>query len=155
MKRVPANAGVAIAEFALVLPLLVLVFMGIVETGRLTYFSIVTSNAAHAGAAYGSQSLYTVTQGGNMQAAALADAQHLSQITIPTATYLCQCTNGTTATAVACTQTACSSGYRRAVYAQVTAHALVYTLFDYHALGIPYPWTFSRTATIRVQGDTQ
>lgn len=155
MKRVPANAGVALAEFALVLPLLVLVFIGIVETGRLTYFSIMTSNAAHAGAAYGSQSLYTVGLSDNMKAAALSDAQGLSQITIPTATAVCQCTNGTTATSVGCTQTTCSSGYRRAVYAQVTASATVYTLFNYQALGIPYPWTFSRTATIRVQGDTQ
>lgn len=153
--RVPAEAGVAIVEFALVLPLLILVFLGIVETGRLTYYSILTSNAAHAGAAYGSQSLYTVTLAAKMKAAALADAQNISQITVPTAVSVCACTNGTSSTAVDCTQTACASGYTRAAYAQVTADAKVYTLFNYHALGIPYPWTFSRTATIRVQGDEQ
>lgn len=157
MKRVsvPADAGVALVEFALVLPLLILVFLGIAETGRLTYYSIMTANAAHAGAAYGSQSLYTVGLASNMKAAALHDAQSIAQITVPTAGSVCECTNGTAATTVDCSQTACSSGYRRAVYAQVTADATVYTLFNYRALGIPYPWTFSRTATIRVQGDTQ
>ncbi|HEY1976091.1 MAG TPA: TadE/TadG family type IV pilus assembly protein [Candidatus Baltobacteraceae bacterium] len=49
------QAGNAIVEFALVLPFLLLITLGIIALGRYTYFGIVVANAARAGALYGAQ----------------------------------------------------------------------------------------------------
>ena len=44
--------GVALVEFALVVPLLALLLVGIIEIGRFAYFSIAVANAARAGVQY-------------------------------------------------------------------------------------------------------
>lgn len=53
--RMRHEAGNAIIEFALVLPFLLLITLGIIALGRYTYFGIVVANAARAGAYYGAQ----------------------------------------------------------------------------------------------------
>jgi Flp pilus assembly protein TadG len=45
--------GVALVEFAIVVPILVLLVIGLIEVGRFTSYGIRLSNAAHAGATYG------------------------------------------------------------------------------------------------------
>ena len=49
------DEGQAVLELAIVMPLLVLLFLGAVEFGRLWYVDIEVTNAAQAGAAYGAQ----------------------------------------------------------------------------------------------------
>ena len=50
------SEGVAAVELAIILPLILFSLIAVIELGRLAYYSIEVSNAAHAGAAYGAQS---------------------------------------------------------------------------------------------------
>ena len=76
-------------EFALVAPVLVLLLIGLVETGRYAAFAVMAANAARAGVEYGSQNLTTANDTVGMKNAALADAQNLSGWATPTAQHLC------------------------------------------------------------------
>jgi Flp pilus assembly protein TadG len=154
-----SQAGVAFVEFALALPLLIILLVGIIEMGLLAYYNILVGNAAHAGAVYGSQNLTTASDTAGMRAAALKDAQNIPQITVSPAPPFCQCYNGSTGTAssLSCSLngSTCASGSHRIMYVEVTATGTVNTLFNYGALGIPNPWTITRTATVRVLNTTQ
>lgn len=61
--------GAGFIEFAIVLPVLVLLLIGIIETGRYMAFAVRLGNAAHAGAQFAAQG---VTYSNN--ASAIADA---------------------------------------------------------------------------------
>lgn len=143
--------GVAFVEFAIVAPFLIMLLIGLVEMGRLAYYVILVGNAAHAGAAYGAQSDVYANDITGMQNTAVADAQGLSAITA-TATQVCDCWDGTTATSISCTTnvvTACTTGHR-VVYAQVTATGTFHPIFNYAPLGLPSTWTITKTAQLRV-----
>jgi Flp pilus assembly protein TadG len=149
-----AQAGVALVEFAIALPLLMLLLIGLIEIGRLAYFGIEVGNAAHAGAHYGALSPTSTTQG--MHDAAISDGQNSISNLTATANYVCACWNSATAaetpstpTVAACAQP-CSTGGNKVTYAQVTAQGTINSMFNYHALGLPASWTVSRTAIIRV-----
>ena len=68
------ESGSSLLEFALVLPVLLVLLIGLIDLGRAAYFGILTSNAARAGAQYGAQSIYTSTDTTGMSNAAIADA---------------------------------------------------------------------------------
>jgi len=161
MKRFPTSAaGVALIEFALALPLLIILLICITETGRLAYYNILVGNAAHAGAFYGSQNLDTANRVSGMAGAALRDGQNIPQISVsPAPTQACQCYNPATgaSTALACSLngSTCAAGTHRVVYVQVTVSGSVNTLFDYRPLGLPNPWTITRTAIMRVSNTAQ
>src|SRR5690242_5212544 len=116
-----SQAGLAMVEFAIALPLLMIILIGLIETGRFMYFSVLVGNAAHAGAQYGSQNAGNTT--GGMQTAATNDGQSISGLTAA-ATYVCTCWNGTSAspdppTNAACSATTCPLAKGHAVsYAQ-------------------------------------
>lgn len=144
--------GVALAEFAIMLPLFMLLLLGLIEVGRLLYFTIQVGNAAHSGAQYASQSVQNTAA--HAQAAALADgANTIDPAMSATARSVCSCWNpvsGTESAPAAATCSAqCTSGYR-ITYAQVTVTGTINSLFNYSALGIPTSWTVSRTAMMRV-----
>ena len=150
------QAGVATVEFALVLPILIMLLVGLIEYGRYAYFAIEVGNAAHAGAQYGAQSSTTAQDSTGMQNAAIADGQNtifpLTSSAI-TGQYVCSCWNGTTEStpsSALCGQV-CTAG-RPVTYAQVTVTGTISPLFNYSRLGLPSSWTVSRTATIRVLG---
>ncbi len=161
MKRFPAaEAGVALIEFAVALPLLIVLLVGIIETGRLAYYNILVGNAAHAGAFYGSQNLDTANRISGMADAALRDGQNVPQISVsPAPTQACQCYNPETgaSTPLSCSLngSTCAAGTHRVVYVQVTVSGRVNTLFDYRPLGLPNPWTITRTAVMRVSNTAQ
>lgn len=154
-----AQAGVALVEFAIALPFLMMLLIGIIEVGRLAYYNILVGNAAHAGVQYGSQDTKTAVDYTHMTAAALTDGQNVPQISATAAPAACYCYNGATGTSTALSCTAsvfsCPSGSHRVIYVSVTASGQVNTLFSYRALGIPNPWTITRTATMRVSNTTQ
>lgn len=155
MKHARRQAGVALVEFALALPLLMLLLVGIIEIGRLAYYNILVENAAHAGALYGSQNLETANDATGMAAAAKNDGQNIPQLSVsPAPTQFCQCYNSSSgaSTSLSCSLngSTCSSGTHRVMYVQVTAIGKIYTLFNYGPLGVPNPWVITRTATIRV-----
>ncbi len=73
-----SRRGQASVELALSLPLLLMMFLVVVETGRAFYIAISVANAARAGVQYGAQSLSTAADNAGMQAAAANDAPNLS-----------------------------------------------------------------------------
>lgn len=153
-----SQRGMALVEFAIVVPVLIMVLIGLIEYGRYTYFTIEIANAAHAGAVYGSQSSVTGDNFTSMKNAAIADGQNtIVPLTVSnvTAQYVCACWNGTTqtpspATAANCGTNCTTAGYRPVTYAQVTVTGTMSPLFNYRNAGIPASWTVTRTATIRI-----
>lgn len=77
-----SEEGAGLIELAVVLPLLALLVVGIVETGRYLAFSVRLSNAAHAGAQFGSQNQAAAHATSDIASAACSD----SQFTCTTAT---------------------------------------------------------------------
>jgi Flp pilus assembly protein TadG len=148
-----SQRGNALVEFAIALPLLMLIAIGLVETGRYAYFSILVGNAAHAGAEYGAQNLTTASDGPAMAAAATADGQSITGLSITQHQATCACWNGTTSTPIASCTTACPLTSRKITYATVTAHGSFTSLFSYPGLASTH--IVDRTATIRVRNETQ
>jgi Flp pilus assembly protein TadG len=149
-KRIPARsqAGMALVEFALAVPVLMLLLVGLVETGRYAYDCILIGSAARAGVQYGAQNLTTALQDSQMQAAAKNEAQNIAGVVVQSG-HLCQCSNGTTSTSSDCSQTTCPlSGYHRVVYVWVTATGSFTPIFNYP--GLPAGLSVTREALMRV-----
>lgn len=150
--------GVALVEFALAIPILIMLLIGLIEYGRYTYFCIEIGNAAHAGAAYGAQSSGIAANFTGMKNAAIADGQNTIvplTVTNVTASDVCTCWNGTAETpspptAATCGTNCTTAGARPVTYAKVTVTGTMSPLFNYTYLGLPSSWTVSKTATIRV-----
>jgi hypothetical protein len=139
------EVGVAFVELALVLPVLLLMGIGTIEFGRLAYCSIEVSNAAHAGAQYGSQSPTAAVDIAGMVQAALDDGINLSPALNATAAHFCQCSTGSSAPN--CALTDCS-GSRLIEYVQVNTSAKITPLFNYP--GISSLFNLSGQAIMRV-----
>jgi Flp pilus assembly protein TadG len=78
------ESGSSLLEFAIVLPVLLVLLIGLIDLGRAGYFGILTSNAARAGAQYGAQSMFTSTDATGMSNAAIADAPNVGLTAAPT-----------------------------------------------------------------------
>ncbi len=117
-RRGAHKRGQASVELALSLPLLLMMLLLVVETGRAFYIAISVANAARAGVQYGSQSLTTAADNTGMQTAATNDAPNLTGMTA-TATHFCICSDGTAST---CLVTDCA-GSHRLLYTQVNTSA--------------------------------
>jgi Flp pilus assembly protein TadG len=153
MKR-SRERGAALIEFALILPLLMLVLIGIIEMGRVAYFSIEVANAAHAGAQYGA--LGYSNGNTNMRVVANKDGQNSISSFTTVAQYVCACWNPTTGVETpaspsvnGCGST-CATGGHLVTYAQVSVTGTIRTLFNYRMLGLPDHWDVTRVATMRV-----
>jgi len=73
-RRRDSDAGSALMEFALSLPVLLLILTGAVEFGRFAYLAIEMTNAAKAAAQYGAQNPTTAADQTGMNAVAQQDA---------------------------------------------------------------------------------
>jgi Flp pilus assembly protein TadG len=144
-------------ELALMLPLTFVLFIGILDFGRVFYAAMSISHAARAGAQYGAQSNITSGDFGGMQQAALA-AGDVSGASVGACRY-CRCADGTGpcstcgAGADDCSAGsgclgACSSDAPQ-IYVQVTVDETFTTLFPYP--GLPRTADLNRRATVRVQ----
>lgn len=149
-KRSPnAQAGVALVEVALVVPLLLLLLIGLVETGRFAYFSILVGNAARAGVQYGSR--YSADNAGMINAAE-ADAQPIAAtINVQPGNY-CYCWDGSSAPPVnpasPCTTVlTCPAGTHQLTYVTVTVSGTFSSLFQYP--GLPRTLTITRKAAMQ------
>jgi Flp pilus assembly protein TadG len=112
--RPAAERGQAVAELAIIAPLLLLLLVGLVEFGRYARMSILVSNAARAGVQYGAQNYVTALDDAGMQNAAQTDAESIAAISA-TPSHYCTCADGT---ASSCQATDCPSSHRL-VYVQV------------------------------------
>ncbi len=93
------QAGQALIESVLVVPLLVALVFGAIELGRYAYLSILVGNAAEAGSLYGSQSLSDAMSPGEVQTAVQNDFQNNGQATsglTVTSWVYCGCDSGGT-----------------------------------------------------------
>ena len=96
-KRKAVESGQSLIEFALMLPVLCLLLVGIIEIGRAAAVSIAVHNAATAAAEYGSQNEATAQDIPGMINNASQDANlpGLGNMTMTaTAMYGCTCDNG-------------------------------------------------------------
>ena len=157
MSRYRFQTGIALVEFAIVVPLLTLLLIGIIELGRFTYYSIVVGNAANAGAQYGAQNGSTAADigpSGGIVTAAKNDGQNNIKNISAIANDVCACWNdgaGTESpappTTTQCGQD-CTSGIK-VTYVQVTTSGLYSAMFNYPLL--PSTFSVSATAYMRVR----
>lgn len=143
--------GSALVELALILPLIVLLFVGAVDLGRAFYYSNAVARAAESGALYGSQNP-TDTAGmvqisDQAMQAAFNSAADMSG-TNATATYGCECMSGSGLSS-GCTNTpSCTTN--EVYYVTVTANSTYQTLLPWP--GIPSSYNLSSTVTMRSGG---
>ena len=140
-----SECGMALVEFAILVPAFMLLLVGLIEIGRFAYYSIIVANAARAGAQYGAQNLVTAADANGMKQAALSDAQNLASVTVPTSpSYFCQCADGTAST---CQATDCSASHRL-TYVQVDTKGTYQPLLNYP--GLPSTFTVTGQAIVQV-----
>ena len=142
-----SDAGSALVELAVTLPLLVLVMAGAIDFARVFYMGMELTNAARAGAQYGA---YNPAQSGDiagMQTTATGSV-NITGVTA-TASRTCQCATGAgTFSAATCTTT-CPSGQHLVVTVTVTTSKTFTTLMGSFP-GIPTTVGLVRAATLRV-----
>jgi Flp pilus assembly protein TadG len=85
----------SLVELALLMPLFISILLGSAEFARFAWASVLTSNAARAGAAFGAESLNNAGNTAGVQAAAAADSVNLTGLTTAPPTISCGCSNGT------------------------------------------------------------
>lgn len=135
--------GIAIVEFALVAPLLLLLLAGVLDFAMLLRTAASVADAARAGAQYGSRSPANAASISGMESAALNSAPGISGMTA-TAVRSCQCSGGSP---VSCGGS-CTGG-KIMIYVQVTTQATAHTVFNYSRL--PFSGTVMSKATMRAQ----
>ncbi|MDR3725621.1 MAG: TadE/TadG family type IV pilus assembly protein [Terracidiphilus sp.] len=108
------DAGSALVELALSLPILITLLLGAVEFGRFAYLAIELTNAAKAAAQYGAQNSVTGADVTGMQLVAAQDAPEATAqctgFTTTVAATSCACVVGGSSTGAACGST-CAGGY--------------------------------------------
>jgi hypothetical protein len=137
--------GAAAVELGVLAPVLIFVCLGLVEVGRYENFSIMTVNAARAGAQYGVQNLVTTADDTGIQRAALADGSNLSGLSA-TSRHFCQCSDGS---ASACLAGDCPLPLHRIVWVQVNTTGKYSSLLNFP--GLPASITVGGTAIMRSQ----
>lgn len=137
--------GASFVELALVLPIFLLMLIPVVDIGRGFYASIEVSSAAHSGAIYG---LENPSDTAGMIQAAKAGASNLSNVTA-TATYGCECSDGTSPVASCATTPTCTYNY--VTYVDVAVTSTYSTAFGYP--GLPSSMNITREFRLRAGGD--
>ena len=126
--RAHRAGGMALVEFALVAPVLLLLLAGVANYGMALRTAIQVTAASRAGAQYGSRSAAAAADTAGIVAAAKNAVPGLSGMTV-SAVQACQCSGGQQ---VSCTGS-CSTG-SMLIYTQVTAEATSSTIFNYAGL---------------------
>lgn len=140
------DAGGAIIEFAIIIPVFVLLAIGVVDFARAFYTGIGVASAARAGAQWGSQSVPASAKSDSIQIAAENDAQDLGSITV-NVTRFCLCPDGTTPD---CAGTCPTVGYTEPeVFVKVKVTKAVNFIIRYP--GLPSTMTFRDSAIYRAQ----
>lgn len=138
--------GASFVELAILLPLLLLIIVPAIDLGRAFYASLEVAAAAHAGAIYGLENPYDT---GGMASAAQSAASNLMGVSA-TASYGCECSDGTSASA-SCSAIPTTCGYNYVTYVDVVASAPYSTMLGYP--GLPSPMTITRETRLRVGGN--
>jgi Flp pilus assembly protein TadG len=137
-----SECGTSLVELAIMLPVLLLIFLGIVDFGRAYYLAPEVAGAANAAAIYGSA--YPTDLTGMAKAAAL-NAPDVSGLTTTTG-WGCECSDGTNQL-VNCSPSTPTCSVNVVYYVTVTTSATFTPLIPWP--GIPSPMTISRTTMMR------
>ena len=144
-----ADAGSAIVELSVVLPMLVIVMVGTIDMARVFYTAMELTNAARAGAQFGAANPANSSNIPQMGTIATS-AVNISFNTPVASSPVCECAadDGSSFAATSCTSTTCPGGQHRVITVSVTTS----TTFN---LIMPSVLPFgsiplSRTATLRV-----
>ena len=129
-------------EFALAAPLLLLLLAGVLDYSLALRTAIAVSDAARAGAHYGSLSQANARDTAGIQAAAHNAVPNLTGMTV-TAARSCKCANGS---AVSCTGT-CSGAI--SVFTEVTTQSRARKAFSYP--GLSFSGAVSAKAVMRAR----
>lgn len=149
-RKLRGDAGQALVELALVVPLLTLIFVGAAEVGRIAYASIEVNNAARAGVAYASQGHSQAADQPGITQAAISDAPDVPNLNVAPPTYSCSCS--TTGSAISCgptALTACPSPATVIVTVQVNTSATINTGINFP--GIPSSITLNGQAIMNTE----
>lgn len=150
-RRFRAESGQSLLEVALLMPLLSLIFLGIVDMGRYAYQAIALGNAARAAVAYGAQSpLLASDPIGGTEAAACNDYAGSSSCGLSlSSAYVCQCDNAGTMSSITCSPTStCTTTDQEVVSLSVTVTSTFNSIFTFP--GIPSSLTITKTAIMRI-----
>jgi Flp pilus assembly protein TadG len=145
-----SQSGAAMVEFAIALPFLVFLMIGVIEVGRYMYFGILAAHAAEAAAEYGSQTLATAADITGMKNAASADSASLTTLVASPAPLCLQTSStqtGSTSSPVACPTGTPPTGTIE--YVQVNVTGTFHSLLNYP--GMPNSLPVSASTTMRVQ----
>ncbi len=143
------ESGQSFVELALILPIFFSLVVGLAEFALLTYAYIEVQSAAHAAAEYGAQSHVTAADIAGMQQAALNDGINVSGLSAA-ASNSCACWDGTTSTAIACTNfTGCTSPAHLIMSVQVNTTAPIVPAI--RLPGLPQTFTLHGSAVMRVE----
>jgi Flp pilus assembly protein TadG len=144
------DAGQAIVEMALVIPFLVLLLIGALEFGTVAFSAIEVSNAAEAGALFGSQNRANAANTAGITLAAQNDASSVPGLTAtPTTSCACQSAAGTL-TALSCAATTtCTTPSQVVEWVTVITGATVNPPVYYPGI-VPRNITLKGQATMRV-----
>ncbi len=148
-----AQTGQSLLEFALLLPSLCLLLIGVVDLGRAAYMSIVVSHGAAAAVQYGAQNSKTAADSAGMKTAATQDASVVQAANV-TATTKCGCDYGTGASCNPLPTGACDSslscpGGQVVQCVQVTTNASFDSLLQWP--GLPSSYQANGHAVMRVR----
>jgi Flp pilus assembly protein TadG len=138
-----AEWGGALVEFAITMPVLVVLVLGAGEFGWMTYTAIEVANAARAGASYGCQTSTTAADTTGIQNTAAADAPDITLGTT-TVSKSCICSDGSAST---CLATDCSTSNIETILT-VSTQATVSPLF--RVPGLPTSFTLHGRAVQKV-----
>jgi Flp pilus assembly protein TadG len=134
-------------ELAIILPILLALTVGIIEIGRLAYFSFEISDAARAGAQYGTQTLGNAESDANVTQAAQNNAQDMPGLAV-SRRLSCVCPGTGAVTGGDCGSQITGCSYPL-VYLTVTALYTLQPLFHYP--GIPDTFNLTGVSTMPVQ----
>jgi Flp pilus assembly protein TadG len=138
--------GASLVEFAIVLPLFVLLMLGAIDIGRAIYEATEIAGAAQAAAVYGSQNPTDTT---GMTNAAKSDAPAVTNLSVTNAAYGCECSDGTFYNASCAAMPSCSTTTQ--VYrVNVTVTGTYTPLFPWP--GVPSSIALSSSASMRSAG---
>jgi Flp pilus assembly protein TadG len=103
-----SQAGNALVEFALTMPILTALIWAAVDLGQMTYASVEVENAARAAVSYGCQTSATAGDTTGIQNTASADAPDIALGSTSVSTS-CICSDGSGATSGACVANSCTT----------------------------------------------
>jgi hypothetical protein len=148
--RLPPR-GAAIVEFALIMPFLIGLLVGLCDLGFGVYGSMQVQAAAEAGAQYAIRNAWDATK----IAAAVTSATGASGITATPAPYqICGCTNNNIFIQVgiptngSCSSLTCTPSGHPGLYASINAQLMYQTMLSYP--GMPATWTLAGQAYRRL-----